>query len=87
VDVKPALVVPRSEHSDGIAGDRRQSWAFGQRPPIGAKKSQFAVGLSFDLIAVFVDCTVMPTTQHREIRQSRRASVSPVAEVMTLAEP
>jgi hypothetical protein len=63
VDVKPALVVPRSEHSDGIAGDRRQSWAFGQRPPIGAKKSQLAVGLSFDLVALLVDGAMMPTTQ------------------------
>jgi hypothetical protein len=74
-------------HPDGIAGDGKQSWAFGQRPTVGATKSQLAVGLSLDLIAVFVDRTVMPTTQHREVRQSRPASVSPVADVMTLAEP
>jgi hypothetical protein len=34
-----------------------------------------------------VDGAVMLATQHREVRQSRRASVSPVADVMTLAEP
>ena len=62
-----------------------KSWAV--RPAVGATESQLAVGLSLDLIAVFVDRTVMPTTQHREVRQSRGASVSPVADVMTLAEP
>ena len=30
---------------------------------------------------------MMPTTEHREIRERRGASVSPVADVMTLAEP
>jgi len=48
---------------------------------------QLAVGPSLDLIALFVDGAMMPTTEHREIRERRGASVSPVADVMTLAEP
>ena len=87
MDVQPALVVPRSYHPDGIAGDRRQSWAFGQRPAVGATESQLAVGLSLDLVALLVDGAMMTPTEQGEIRERRRAPVSPVADVMTLAEP
>jgi hypothetical protein len=87
VDIKPALVVPRSEHSDGIAGDRGWSWALGQRPAVWLTKSQLAAGLSLDLVALLVDGAMMTTTEEGEIRERGGASVSPVADVMTLAEP
>src|SRR5215470_6286387 len=41
---------------------------------------------SFDLKAFFVNRAVMSSTQHREIRQLRRAAVRPMSDVMTLAE-
>ena len=87
MDAQSALVVPRSERPDRVGGDRRQSWAFGQRPAVRAPESQLAVRLSLDLIAVFVDGTVVPTTKQGEIRQRRGPSVSPVPDVMTLAKP
>src|SRR5438132_3726586 len=56
-------------------------------PAVRATESQLAVGLSLDLVAFFVDGAMMTTTEQGEIRERRGASVSPVADVMTLAEP
>jgi len=49
--------------SDRVGGDRRQSWAFGQRPAVGAPESQLAVGTLLDLIALLVDGAMMTTTE------------------------
>jgi len=68
-------------------GDRWQRWAFGQRPAVGATEPQLAVGLSLDLIALLVDRAMMTPTEQGEVRERRGASVSPVADVMTLTEP
>jgi len=56
-------------------------------PAVRATESQLAVGLSLDLVALLVDGAMMTTTEQGEIRERRGASVSPVADVMTLAEP
>src|SRR3989475_11944980 len=42
--------------------------------------------MSFYLVALFVDTPVVPPTQHRQVRQRRRAAVRPMADVMTLTQ-
>jgi hypothetical protein len=54
--------------------------------PVGAPEAQLAVGLSLDLIALFVHRAMMPPTEHGEIRQLRWAAMRPVLDVMALAE-
>jgi hypothetical protein len=48
---------------------------------------QRAVGLSGDLIALFVHGPMMPPTEQREIQERRRAAGRPMTNVMALAEP
>jgi len=67
-----------SQHGGiGDIGDARAIWAM---------EYQHTVGLSFDLIALLMHRAVMPPTQHREVRQCRRAAARPVADVMPLAD-
>ncbi len=48
--------------------------------------TSIAYGVPLDRVSL-VDGAVVSTTEQSEIRERRRASVSPVADVMTLAEP
>ena len=54
---------------------------------LGTTESQLAVRLSLDLVALLVDGAMMTPTEQGEVRERRRAPVSPVADVMTLTEP
>src|SRR5213593_5194989 len=86
VDANPLGLVARAERPDGIGGDRGQRRALSQELAVGAPEAPLSVALSLDLKAFFVHRAVMPTTQHREVRQRGEPSVGPVTDVMTLAE-
>src|SRR5262245_33282346 len=53
-------------------------------PPIGPPELKRAVRMALDLIALFVDCAMVPTTQKREIRELRGPALRPVTDVMSL---
>jgi hypothetical protein len=55
-------------------------------PAIRPPELQRAVGLSLDLEALLVDRSVVTATQQGEVRERGRATLRPVAEVVTLAE-
>jgi len=57
-----------------------------QEPAVGAPETERAIGLSLDLIALFVNSAMVPTTEQGEIREDCSAAVRPVTDVMTLAE-
>jgi len=54
---------------------------------VRAAELKLAVGLSIELVALLMDRAVVPATQQGEIRERSRASLGPVTDVMTLAEP
>ena len=86
VQAEPCRLVPRSERPDGIVGDRRRRRDIGQTSSIRSPEPQLAVRLAFHLISLLVDGAVMPPTQHREVRERGGPALSPVADVMPLAE-
>jgi hypothetical protein len=53
---------------------------------VRTSKPELAAGQSLHLVALFVNCTVMPTTQQREIGERRGAAMRPVMNVMSLAD-
>jgi hypothetical protein len=76
----------RSELFNWCRGHRGRQRSLQEHSSVRPPEAELAVGLSLDLETLFVDRTVVPPTQHREIRQLRGASVRPVADVMPLAE-
>ena len=86
VDVEASCVVVLSQCLFRIrwycGGQRHVEQYVSVRPP----EAKLAVRLSFHPIALFVDRTVMPATQHRKVRERRRTSVRPVTNVMPLTE-
>ena len=68
VNTKALRVVPRTERLDGIGRHRRRRRAFGQDPAVRPSEAKLAVGLSLQIVALFVDCAVVPTTEEGEVR-------------------
>src|SRR5207249_2126448 len=77
-------LVSRSESVDGAAGDRNRRWGHCQPSTVWSPEGKCSVGLTIDLVAVFVDRAVMTATERREIRQCGGAAVRPVLAVMSL---
>jgi len=77
--MSPQLVNWSVGHCSGRRNLRQQSAV---RPP----EAELSIGLSFHLVALFVDRAMVPATEHHEIRQCRRASMRPVPDVMSLTE-
>src|SRR5262245_8839474 len=67
---------------------RRPRWRrrVGLRPAVGRAELQLAIGASLDLKAFFMDGAMVSATQQDEIRQRRGPTLSPVLDVMSLAE-
>src|ERR1700752_5068826 len=84
VDVQPVLLRSQCFTRRGRRRDRRRHVR--QQLPVRPPEAERTIGLSLDLITLFVHRAVMPATEHGEIRQLRRASMRPVANVMTLTE-
>jgi hypothetical protein len=53
---------------------------------VGAVELQLAVGVALDLIALFVDGAMVPATEHGEIGERRRASLSPMANMVAFPD-
>src|SRR5437762_1494311 len=87
VDAESLRLVPRPDGLDGIGGRRRGWRHLGQEPPVRAAEPKLAVRLSIKPVALLGDRTVVPATEHSEIRERSGAPLCPVADVMSLAEP
>ena len=84
---EPLRIVPRSQDFHGIAGHVSRTRDLGQKPAVRAAEPQLAVGLSIELVALFMDGAVVPATEQREIRERGGAPLCPVTDVMALPEP
>ena len=79
------VLSPENIHRiDGRGGRRRD---LGQQSVVRVAEAQLAIGLSFDLVALFMDRAVMATAQKGEIGERGGPPLRPVPDVMTLAEP
>src|SRR5947207_15433975 len=87
VQDKFLLIVRRPQDLHGIVRhlDRRRD--LGQRPAVRAAERKLTVGLSIDLVALFVNRAVVPATEQGEIRERGGAPLGPVTDVMPLPEP
>jgi hypothetical protein len=86
VDVEASRDVIGSKDVRRIRGDCNRERNVRNESTIRPPKLQRAVGLSLDLEALLVDRAVVTATEQREVRQRGRATLRPVADVMTLAE-
>jgi hypothetical protein len=86
VDVQPLRGVTGSKGVRRIGRHRGRRWNLGEQPAVRPPKPQRPVRLSIDLKAFLVDRSMVPATEQREVRERRRATLSPVADVMALAE-
>ena len=57
-----------------------------ENPPVRAAELKLAVGQSIELVALLMHGAMMPPTEHGQIRECRRASLSPVTDMVALAE-
>jgi hypothetical protein len=87
VDLESVPDVRGAEGLKRIGGHHRCGRDVGQHSPVRPPELQGAVGLSGDLIALFVHGAVMPPTEQGEIRERRRGAGRPMTDVMSLAEP
>ena len=78
--------VPRSKDLHGIAGNVERRWHLGHEPAVRATEPKLAIGLSIELVALFVNRAVMPTTEQGEVRERGGAAVGPVTDVVALAK-
>ena len=86
VQDQPVGMVLLSQELDGIRGHLQRRRHLGQRPAIRLAESKLTAGIAIDLIALFVDSAMVAATEHGEVRERRRPSLRPVADVVTLAE-
>ena len=86
VDVDAIGGVPCAKHRRRIARHPWRRRDLGDDASVGPPEAELAVCLSLHLKPFFVNRAVVPTTQHRKVRQRRRAAVRPVPDVMTLPE-
>ena len=64
---KSLPIVSRSQDLHCIARYFRRTRDLGQKPAVRATESKLAVGLSLELVALFVDRAVLPATEQGEI--------------------
>jgi hypothetical protein len=86
VQVQPVLLMARPQKPHRIAGDCGGVRDLREKLSVRTSKPELAAGQSLHLVALFVNCTVMPTTQQREIGQRGRTALRPVVNVMSLAD-
>lgn len=79
--------VTRPENADGITRHRGRRRDLGQRTPIGPLEPERPVGRARDVIALFMNRTMMAATEQDEVRECGRAALGPVAHVMSLRDP
>ena len=80
VDVNAGGGIAFAKYCHGIIRYRWRRRDLGDDASVGPPEAELGVCLSLHLKPFFVNRAVVPTTQHREVRQRRRAAV------MTLPE-
>jgi hypothetical protein len=86
VEAQALRLVLRPQLLDWIGGHRGRGRDVGHKPAVGPPELQRAVGLSIDLIALFVHRAVMSATEQGEVGERGRAALRPVLNVMPLTE-
>jgi len=86
VQDEPLGLVARSEDLHGVVGHLWRLRDLGQESPVRAAEAKLTVGLPIDLEALLVDGAVVSATEQREVGERRGTSLSPVPDVMALAE-
>ena len=76
----------RSQDGDRIGGHLRGTRHLGHQLPIRPAEPQLSAGVASDLIALFVNSTMVAPTEQGEVRERSRSSLGPVADVMALTE-
>jgi hypothetical protein len=82
VKVEALRDVRRPEDLHWIGGHRGRRWNLGQGPTVVPAKSERAVWVSIDLVALLVDRAVVAPTEQGEVRERGRAALRPVTEMM-----
>ena len=85
-ETKALRVVTRPERLDGITGHRGRCRHLRQRVTVRLPELKRPVGPARDLEALLVHRAMMPSTEHREVGQRRRAPMRPMTDVMPLTE-
>ena len=86
VETEPLRGVPCPERFQGIGGNRWGQWDLRYDPPVRSPEPERSVRLSIEVVAVFMDCAMVPATEQGQVRERRWTSVRPVANVMPLAD-
>jgi hypothetical protein len=86
VQDQPLRIVSCSQAFHWIAEHFSGTRHLGQKPAVQATEPQLAVGPSIELVAFLVNGAVVSPTEQGEIRERGGASLSPVMDVMALAE-
>jgi hypothetical protein len=86
VEVQALRLVPRLERLHWIPRNYRRARHLGNEPAVRLPEFERAVRLSIDVVTLFVDRTMVPPAEHRQVRERRRTTLRPVADVMSLAE-
>jgi len=79
-------MILRSQDGDRIGRHLRGTRHLRHKQPIRPAESQLSAGVASDLIALFVNSTMVAPTEQGEVRERSRSSLGPVADVMALTE-
>jgi hypothetical protein len=80
-------LVARAKSVGGIGGDVWIRRDIGDHPAVRAAEAKLAVLLSLDVEPLLVNGSMVPAAQQRKVGERRRATVGPVPDVMSLADP
>jgi len=86
VKAKVLGVVTRPEGRDRISRPCRGRRSLGDRPAVRALELERPIRPACDLVALLVNCAMMPAAKQREIRERRGPALRPVMEMMPLGD-
>ena len=85
MDVETAREVVGPKSTERISGHSGRMWDLGQRSPVRPAELARTVEPTLHAETVLVDRAMMPAAEQREVRQRRRPTLRPVANVVALA--
>ena len=85
MDVETARKVVGPKSTDRIGGHSGRMWDFWERSPVRPAELERTVEPTLHAEALLVDRAMMPAAEQREVRQRRRPTLRPVADVVALA--
>jgi len=83
---QPFGLVPPLQGAYGIVGHLRMRGNPRKNPPVRTSKLELAVGLSSELIALFVNRAMVAAAKHGQIRERGGPALRPVTDMMALAK-